>query len=77
LLNRLAGGINCIGRLATNPFGGAIRHSDSASTGPMSGQSTEWPLRTWVRMALRRNKQNCGREQCRFEAVRKKFLSVP
>jgi hypothetical protein len=24
-------------------------------------------------LGLRRNKQNCGREQCRFEAVRGKF----
>jgi len=41
LLNRLAGGINCIGRLAANPFGGAIRQGDGAGTRPVSRQPEE------------------------------------
>ena len=48
LLNRLAGGINCIGRLAANPFGGAIRHGDGAGTRPVPGQAEERVFRNRV-----------------------------
>jgi hypothetical protein len=40
VLNRFAGGINCIGRLAANPFGGAICHGDGAGTRPVPGSAS-------------------------------------
>jgi len=73
LLNRLAGGINCIGRLAANPFGGAIRHGDGARTRPVPGQPQEWAFPTRFRMSLRRNEQKSRREHCCFEATSREF----
>src|ERR1700730_14882567 len=69
LLNRLAGGINRIGRLAANPFGGAIRHGDGAGTRPVAGQADERSFGTGLRLGLRRNKQNSRRDYCFFEAA--------
>ena len=73
LLNRLAGGINCIGRLAANPFRGAIRHGDGARTRPVPGQAEERSFGTGFRLGLRRNKQNCRRDHCFFEAASRGF----
>jgi len=51
----------------------AIRHGDGAGTRPVPGQAEERSFGTGLRLGLRRNKQNCRREQCRLEAVPGKF----
>jgi hypothetical protein len=75
LLNRFARGINCIGRLAANPFGGAIRHGDGAGPRPVPGQAEERSFGTGFRLGLRRNKQNCRRDHRFFEAASRGFRS--
>jgi len=75
LLNYLAGGINCIGRLAANPFCGAIRHGDGARTRPVPRQPQEGACRTRFRMSLRRNEQKSRRQHCCFEAASRGFQS--
>jgi AraC family transcriptional regulator len=66
LLNRLAACINCIGDLAANPFGGAIRHGDGAGTRPVAGQPEEREITQLLMLLLQ--ELEAGAPSCRLYA---------